>query len=220
MPTCQASSRRTHGSADRALVDSRHDRLTVSVAQADPREGASLAWSLETVGYRVASSSCGEELLRTLDPRWVGCLVLDLHLPDFRGTELVRRLRRVGCRQPYLITADACDAEEAVELILSGAVDLLVKPWPEERLLASVARASLQHQRWNNVQTRLDRLSRRERQVLELVIAGLPTKQIARRLNISPRTVDVHRSNIGKKLEVSSFAELVQTITEHELTKI
>jgi two-component system response regulator FixJ len=175
---------------------------------------------LETVGYKVAAHGDGEELLRAFDPRCVGCLVLDLHLPDFKGTELVKRLRRIGCHQPCLITTDVCDADEAVELLLSGVIDLLVKPWRKERLVESVAKASRQHQRWNFVQMRLDRLSRRERQVLELVIAGLPTKQIARRLNISPRTVDVHRSNIGKKLEVSSFAALVQIITEHELTRI
>ncbi len=198
----------------------RLDRCTISVAQANVRERESLAWMLEAAGYRVVSCSSGEALLREFEPRSVGCLVLDLQLPDMSGTHLLGRLRRMGCQQHYLITADDCKASEAVDLLQSGAIDLLVKPWRKQRLLESVAKACRQHQRWNAVQTRLNKLSGREREILELIVAGLPTKQIARRLNISPRTVHVHRGNINKKLAVSSFATLVQTITMHEMTRV
>jgi len=220
MQSCTVLSRRSNSAEDHAPAPASRDRLTISVAQADVQEREPLTWILEGAGYKVVSCGSGEELLRAFDSRQVGCLVLDLVLPDMTGTELLARLRRQSCQQPFLITAGKCDASVAVDLLLSGAIDFLVKPLRRERLLKSVERASLLHQRWKIVQTRLDKLTVREREVLGHVIAGRPTKQIARRLQISPRTVDVHRSNIGKKLEVQSFAALVQTITEHELYRV
>jgi FixJ family two-component response regulator len=220
MPSSTVLPRNSNGAPVSTRALAKLDRCAISIAQADVQELESLAWMLEAAGYKVVSGGSGEAILRVFDPRLVGCLVLDLQLPDMTGTELLAQLRRRGCRQPYLITADQCDASVAVDLLQSGAIDLLVRPLREQRLLESVAKASRLHQHWKAVQTRLDKLSGREREILELVVAGLPTKQIARRLSISPRTVDVHRSNIGKKLEVSSFAALVQTITEHEMTRL
>ena len=174
-------------------------------------------------GFLVADYASPVEVLEGCDPARPGCLVLDLPLLEMDGLELLEMLKRKGCRQPFLVISGHPAVAQAVESIRKGAVDFLKKPFDCRRFLACV-RTAIQHDTQQRrrraereaVQARVDSLTPREREVMNLVMQGVLTKQIARQLGMRPKTVEVHRSRIVKKMQVKSVAQLVRLASSQE----
>ncbi len=151
------------------------------------------------------------------------CLVTDLRMPDMSGVELLRRLRDAKAMLPTIVITGHADVPMAVEAMKAGALDFIEKPFEDEVLLDAIARAVAELDRKSVVaedtgaiRDRIERLSERERQVMKAIVAGLPNKTIAYDLDISPRTVEVHRANVMAKMQARNLPELVRMVLSVE----
>jgi len=146
-----------------------------------------------------------------------GVLVTDLRMPDMSGVELLRNLGDLKINIPSIVITGHGDVPMAVEAMKAGAVDFIEKPFEDTVIIEAIERAS-EHlvaaeadvDDANDIRARLQTLSERERQVLSAVVAGLPNKSIAYDLDISPRTVEVHRANVMAKMKAKSLPHLVR----------
>jgi two-component system response regulator FixJ len=150
-------------------------------------------------------------------PRLSGCLLLDLRMPDMDGLELQARLLAGGVRLPVIVVTGHGDVPTAVQAMKAGAFDFIEKPIYEQRLLAAIDAAfqkraftAPDHEAMQAAQ-RMATLSPRERQVLEGIVAGKPNKVIAHELDISVRTVEVHRTRLLVRLGTHSMADAIRT---------
>jgi two-component system, LuxR family, response regulator FixJ len=177
----------------------------------------SLAFLLASAGLAVRvyeSASAFIEALGTLQP---GCIVSDVRMPGIDGLQLLHRLQALGVRSPVIIITGHADVSLAVEAMKAGAVDFIEKPFDDEAILSAI-RIALDHcdhtgrreTEVGQIQTKLQSLSAREREVLEGLLAGNPNKTIAYDLSLSPRTVEVHRANVMTKMGASSLSGLVR----------
>jgi two-component system, LuxR family, response regulator FixJ len=177
----------------------------------------SLAFLLASAGLAVRvyeSASAFLEALGTLQP---GCIVSDVRMPGIDGLQLQRRLQALGVRLPVIIITGHADVSLAVEAMKAGAVDFIEKPFDAEAILSAI-RIAIDHCDHTgrretevvHIQTKLQSLSAREREVLEGLLAGNPNKTIAYDLSLSPRTVEVHRANVMTKMGASSLSGLVR----------
>jgi FixJ family two-component response regulator len=148
-----------------------------------------------------------------------GCLILDLALPEMSGLELWRRLVASGCASPVILISGQADIPTAVRALRDGALDVLEKPLRAQYVIEAVRRAIVHDAQARNaqsetvvIQARYANLTAREKEVFRLVQQGMVTKQISRELDISPKTVDVHRSNIMKKMHVDSLSGLLHVM--------
>jgi FixJ family two-component response regulator len=191
---------------------------TVCVIDDDASFRLALCRLLNAAGYSVQTySSAGEFLLQQRPPDAVACLILDLRMPGPSGLELQQALANSKHRLPIIFLSGRGDIASSVSAMKSGAVDFLTKPVEREVLLEAVRRAlSLAHEAraiedqaraWRE---RFQRLTAREQQVLEQVLAGKRNKQIAATLNAAERTIKAHRSHIMEKMEVETVAELIR----------
>ncbi len=181
----------------------------------------SLALLLNFRGYRTRAFPSAEAFLADWRPDWRGCLLLDLRMGGMDGLALQRALAERGNTLPIVFLTGHGDLPQARAALKAGAVDFLEKPYEEEALLAAVAEAverdSRQHatqSRAAEIAARMERLSERERQVMDLVVAGLPNREIAGELGISPRTVEVFKARMMEKMQARSVPELVRACLE------
>ena len=177
----------------------------------------SMTWMLEGNNYKVATYDSADAFLRVISPVMVGCVVLDVRMPGMSGLELFEELGRRGCSLPVVFITGHGDVELAVHAMKHGACDFLEKPFKDQALLDAVGRAVKlggeareQALRCEEAQGLLDRLSPREREVARLVAQGLPNKLVGRELDISEKTVHVHRHHVMEKTGVGSAAELAR----------
>jgi two-component system response regulator FixJ len=177
----------------------------------------SLAFLLGTAGLAVRTYDSAVAFLKALPTVQAGCIVTDIRMPEIDGLELQRRLNGLNLGLPVIVITGHGDVPLAVEAMKAGAVDFIEKPFDDEALLAAVRTALDRHAKDERreaelaeIRTRLESLSARERQVLEGLVAGLPNKTIAYDLNISPRTVEVHRANVMTKMQATSLSDLVR----------
>lgn len=168
-------------------------------------------------GLQVATYGTVGDFLQAWDDAQPGCLVLDLNLPDRTGLELLRELAERGCQTPVVFMSGMASVGEAVKALKLGSVDFVEKPFDLQEMIATIERALATDAARRNDQRcdsdlrrRFERLSLREREVMELVVAGAANKEVAARLGLSPKTVEVHRANVMRKTEASSLAELVR----------
>ena len=193
-----------------------HDHVLVVDDDADIRD--SLTLLLNASGYQTeAFESAHRFLAREIEPGFCGCLLADIRMPDMDGLELQEELVHRGVPLGVIIVTGHADVPLAVRAMKAGAIDFLEKPFDEAALLASVTRAieatksSNSHRAPNKeIQDRLTLLTDRERQVLELIMAGNANKVIAYLLSISPRTVELHRARLMDKMMARNAAELVR----------
>ena len=190
---------------------------TIFIVDDDEAVRDSLRWLLEANGYRVKSFSGAEEFLESYDPEQVGVLIADVRMPGMSGLELQEALIARKSPLPIVFITGHGDVPMAVATMKKGAVDFLEKPFNESDLRDIVARMldranarASQAQVQKNHQAVLGRLTAREQQVLERIVAGRLNKQIAGDLNISIKTVEAHRANIMEKLEVTTVADLMK----------
>ena len=177
---------------------------------------------VDSVGLRHAAFESAQKFLEAFDPAARGCLVLDVRMAHMSGPALQDHLNAMGARIPIVFISGHGDIEIAVRTLKAGAVNFVTKPYRDQQLLDSInealARDAAQRATpgaTSEFASKLATLSNRERQVVDLVVAGQSSKAIARTLTISYRTVELHRSHIFDKLGVQSVAELVRLVVEN-----
>jgi two-component system response regulator FixJ len=182
---------------------------------ADARD--SLCALLESAGVASEAHASARAFLDAYQPGRPACLIADIRMPDMDGLELQEELNRRNAGLPVIVVTGHADVPLAVRAMKAGAVDLIEKPFDDTLLLASVKRALAQAHgareqaaATESAKTRIASLSARERQVLELLVAGQPNKIIAFELDISPRTVEIHRAHVMEKMEAKSLSDLVR----------
>lgn len=180
----------------------------------------SLAFLLTMSGYTVRQHESAVAFLSVAPTIRNGCLVTDLRMPDVDGIELLQRLRQLSSTIPAIVITGHGDVPLAVEAMKAGAFDFIEKPFKDDVLISAVDRAIASigrqavHEDISAIRARAALLSDREREVFVAVVAGLPNKTIAYDLDISPRTVEVHRANVMFKMEARSLPELVRMALE------
>jgi len=184
----------------------------------------SIAELVDSVGLQHAVFESAQQFLEAFDPDARGCLVLDVRMASMSGPDLQDRLNAIGALIPIVFISGHADIDVAVKTIKAGAVDFVQKPYREQQLLDSINGAlerDVEARRAPEAKDAFDRrtatLSAREREVMELVVAGQASKSIAQTLGISHRTVELHRHHIFHKLGVQSVAELVRLALQHRV---
>jgi FixJ family two-component response regulator len=177
----------------------------------------SLQWLLEGKDYRVRCFDSAESFLSRYDPREVACLIVDIRMPGITGLELQDRLLERKSPLPIVFITGHGDVPMAVNTMKKGAMDFIPKPFKEEELLSVVERmldqareAFADYQHAANREALMGKLTAREAQVLERIVAGRLNKQIADDLGISIKTVEAHRANIMEKLNANTVADLLK----------
>jgi FixJ family two-component response regulator len=186
----------------------------------------SLQWLLEGKDYRVRCFDSAESFLSRYDPREVACLLVDIRMPGISGLELQDRLIERKSPLPIVFITGHGDVPMAVTTMKKGAMDFIPKPFKEEELLSVVERmldqareAFADYQHAANRDALMGKLTARESQVLERIVAGRLNKQIADDLGISIKTVEAHRANIMEKLNANTVADLLKIALVPNSTK-
>lgn len=197
---------------------------TVYIVDDDPDMRDSLRWLLKTVGLRSVTFPSAADFLRGYGGERPACLVLDVRMPGTSGLDLFEELAARGLPIPVLFITAHADVPMAVRAMKSGAVEFLEKPFNGQVLLEKVQRAVKDDaDRWTRradlegVRTRLETLTGKEREVLEMIRDGRPNKEIASRLDVTPRAVELRRASLMRKLGVGSLPELLRLTIAHEM---
>jgi FixJ family two-component response regulator len=189
---------------------------TVFVVDDDPSIRRSLARLFKSADFHVEAFASAEEFLEGVAPKRAGCVVLDVQMPGVDGMALQSRLRNAGYGLPIVFLTGHGTIPMSVQAMKDGAMDFLTKPVDDDDLLTAVRRA-LERDRRDRaereevavIRERVEELTPREYEILTYVLTGLLNKQIAHALNISEKTVKVHRGRVMEKMGVTSVAELV-----------
>lgn len=191
--------------------------LIVCIVDDDEAVRESLSVLLETMGYTVRTFESGPDFLDACASLETACVLLDVRMPKMSGIEVQQRLKELRPDLPVIIVTGHGDITMAVQAMRVGAVDFIEKPFQEDALLASVELAATQIQKSQeqseanaSIERKINRLTPREREVFDLLVVGHANKVVARALNCSPRTVEIHRARVMEKLEAASVAQLVR----------
>lgn len=195
----------------------KNDQPIVFVIDDEEQVRKSLALLLRSVGIAVETFGTADAFLQDWNPDRSGCVVLDIRLPGMSGLELQEHLSAQDAMVPIIFITGHGDVSSAVRAMRQGAFHFLEKPFSDQELLDNIHRALEQDQRNRSagekraaVQARLDLLTPREREVMDLVLRGKTNKLIALELGISERTIEIHRSRMMFKMGASSLAQLVK----------
>lgn len=192
------------------------DARLVYVVDDDPSIRRSLERLLDAVGFRVASYATPSAFLGVADDLALGCVLLDLRMPEMDGFEVQARLLLLNPDLPVIVITAQGDVQTAVRAMKSGAVDFIEKPYSDDALIAAIEGAldtGAAKGRATDIAAAavlIDTLSPREREVLEALVAGQPNKVIAFSLGISVRTVEIHRSRMMDRLGVRQLGQAVR----------
>jgi len=194
----------------------------VYIVDDDPDMLDSLRWLMKTVGLRAQTFPSAASFLSDFAPNGPACLILDVRMPGTSGLDLFEQLVARGEGMPVIFITAYADVPMAVRAMKSGAVEFVEKPFNRQTLLDKVQRAikedTLRRSRKaasEMLLAKFRRLTGKEREVLELITEGRPNKEIATRLEITPRAVELRRSSLMRKLGVRSLVELLRlTIVE------
>ena len=193
------------------------EKGTIYVVDDDEAVRDSLQWLLEGKGYRVRCFDSAESFLSRYDPREVACMFVDIRMESMSGLDLQDRLIERKSPLPLVFITGHGDVPMAVETMKKGALDFNQKPFREEdletlveKMLDRARTAFAEHQQASTRESLLGKLTNREAQVLERIVAGRLNKQIADDLNISIKTVEAHRANIMEKLNANTVADLLK----------
>lgn len=193
---------------------------TVFIVDDDLAIRQSLQWLLQSAALNVETFASAEEFFDKFDPARPGCLVLDVRMPGIDGLTLQETLAREDIPMPIIFITGHGNVPQAVTAIQRGAVDFIEKPFDDQLLLSRIREALELDEKnrsvrslANRISEKIDRLTRRERQVLEAMVSGQANKAIADQLGLSVRTVELHRHHVMNKLETHSLAEIVQMLS-------
>jgi two-component system response regulator DctR len=196
---------------------------TVYLVDDDEAIRDSLSWLLQSRSLQCQTYPSAESFLAAWTPELCGCLLLDIRMREMSGLELFDRLLENGNRLPVIFLTGHGDVPMAVGTLKKGAFDFVEKPFDDNQLvnrvleaveLDNVRRATAASS--DSLNERLDRLTTRERQVMELILAGKFNKVVADELQISMRTVEVHRANLFEKMGVRTAVELSQLMSSRK----
>jgi len=201
------------------MNENRHG--TVFVVDDDEDLRQSLQWMLTNAGFDAKAFDSADQFLEYYDPSIGGCMLLDVRMPGMSGVELHDRLLKEHWTIPVILISAYGDVPMAVRAMRAGAIDFIEKPFKRRELLDRVTQALEQdaatrqrESQLHEIERRVERLTPRERQVMELVVIGHSTKEIAYEWDVSVRTIEVHRSRIMRKMQADSIAELVLMAAE------
>ena len=193
------------------------DTDIVHVVDDDEAMRDSMAFLLRAENFQVQTYADAADFLTALPQIKVGCVVTDVRMPGMSGIELLQRLRELKVSLPVIVVSGHGDVPLAVEAMKTGALDFIEKPFDDDVFLRAVRTAlgaqavdSQRQAQKATINSRLESLSNREREVLEGLVAGHPNKTIAYDLGISPRTVEIYRANVMEKMQAKSLSELVR----------
>jgi len=199
----------------------REDPATVFVVDDDEAVRASLKLLLKTLGLPAQTYASAQEFLATFDERRGGCLVLDIRMPGMSGLELQEELNTRGAMLPIIFITGHGDVPMAVEAMQRGAMDFLQKPFRDQDLLDRISEALAKDRAGREllgnrerIRARVAALTPREREVMALVTQGKANKVIAADLDLSQRTVEIHRAHVMEKMGANSLAHLVRMAIE------
>lgn len=196
------------------------DRL-VFIVDDDEAVRDSLQLLLESAGHVVHAFEAARDALESCRGRLPACIVTDVRMPEMDGLEFQEKLAAGGFHIPVIVMTGHADVPLAVRAMKAGAVDFIEKPFGDDTILASIEGALKRKPQATTdpaLVERLDSLTPREREVLELLVIGHPNKVIAHRLDISPRTVEIHRAHVMEKMKAKSLPELVRTAMQAGVT--
>lgn len=188
---------------------------TVFIVDDDVRVRRAISSLVRSVGLADDSYSSARDYLDHYDPQRAGCLVVDIRMPGMSGLELQRALHSLAGAPPIIFITAHGEVESAVQAVRAGAVDFIQKPFSPDALLGRI-REAIELDRLNrrnraqitDIQERMSRLTSREHEIMRLLAQGETTKQIARYLSISPKTIDNHRASILDKMHVDNPTQL------------
>jgi two-component system response regulator FixJ len=190
---------------------------TVYIVDDDENIRKAIALLLKSAGLTAEQYASADEFLKCFDPDKGGCLVVDVRMPGMSGLELQDVIRERQIVMPVIIMTGHGDVAMAVKAMKAGAVDFIEKPFKNQELLDRIeqclsqsAELQVNKQHQLEVVERIRLLTGREREVMELLVAGKLNKQVAAELDISTRTVEAHRARIMDKLQAKSFSEVVR----------
>ena len=194
---------------------------TVFIVDDDSSVRDSLGLLLGLRGYRTSLFADAASFLSALRADWQGCLIVDIRMPGMNGLELQRELQERGCALPVVVISGHGDVSSAREAFRADAIDFLEKPLDEGKLIQAIDEAFRRQsaslgsrQQQQEFSRRVDELTPREHEVMELVIAGRHNREIAAALDISPRTVEVHKARMMTKLGADNVPQLVRICLE------
>tara|TARA_R110000765_G_scaffold80662_4_gene158111 strand:+ start:613 stop:1239 length:627 start_codon:yes stop_codon:yes gene_type:complete len=177
----------------------------------------SASFMLRHAGFSVKTYSDGVAFLESAQQAALGCILLDVQMPHMDGLEVQQRLNDLGISLPVIVLTGHGDVEVAVKAMKAGAVDFVEKPYEKQTLVSALTRAfeRLEARSHKDVLTdeakgRIERLTPRERDVLIGLVDGFTNKMIAEALDISPRTVEIHRANLMEKLDAPSLSSVLR----------
>jgi two-component system response regulator FixJ len=198
-------------------VNSAQTKARVCVVDDDEAVRAALKAILEDEGYEVSALGSSKEFLDGLasgdEPM---CILSDVRMPQMSGLDLLKAIGGRGLKAPVILITGFADVPMAVEAMKNGAVDFIEKPFTDDRIISAVSTALDQAthgegpEAADRVRQRVGGLTKREQEIMNLLVTGHSNKSAARHLSISPRTVEVHRARIMQKMEARNLAELVR----------
>ena len=194
---------------------------TIHIIDDDPSMLEFLSSLVKTVDYKSKTYSNAVDFLDTYTDDGLSCLILDMRLPGISGLELQQQLAGNNIDLPVIMISGFGDVSTAVKAMKSGVLDFLEKPFKGQDLLDLVQKAISKHKidrtknkSQNKAQARINSLTKREKEVMDLVVSGMINKDIAKQLEISIKTVEVHRANVMVKMAVTSVTDLVRISLE------
>lgn len=189
---------------------------TIYIVDDDEDFRDSMQWLLESANHNVVTFPSAREFLDNFNGE-IGCMLLDVRMPEINGLALQQIMQERNIQMPIIVISGHGDIPMAVSAMKQGAMDFLEKPFDGDVLLRLVGRALSKAQKARDeqgaqleIQENYASLSRREKEVMALVVAGNANRQIAEELDISPKTVEVHRSRVMSKMRAGSLASLVK----------
>ena len=192
---------------------------TVFVVDDDEAMRESLTWLIESVGLKVEAHSSADSFLMSYYPGRSGCLLLDVRMPGMSGLELQGHLQEQQITLPVIMITGHGDVPMAVRAMKAGAIDFIEKPFNDEQLLESIRNAlavdDLRRDEQSfkaDIASRLELLTPRETEVMDMVTAGKSNKEIANALGVSAKTVEAHRAKVMEKMQAGSLAERVRLV--------
>lgn len=199
------------------MTGDRPEKGTVFIVDDDDAVRRAMQLLMRSVGLPSETFSSADEFLERFVPDLAGCLVLDIRMPGLGGLELQDRLLKLRSSLPVIFITGHGDVPMAVEAMQKGAFDFIQKPFRDQELLERVNDALSVDQRRRTtdarraeVLARLEKLTKREQEVMRLVVSGKPNKVIAFDLGVSQRTVEIHRARVMEKMQARSLADLVR----------
>lgn len=198
------------------LLNAKTSEQTVFVVDDEPDVRAALRLLIKSVGYQVECFESADQFFNQFNPKQRGCLILDVRMPGMSGMDLQEKLSSMDALLPIIMISGHGEIPMAVKAVQNGAIDFLQKPFSDQQLLDRISQALEvnshrhdAHKIKQDAQSKYDSLTPREREIFTEVVAGKLNKVIAYELNISTRTVEIHRAKAMEKMGARNLSELI-----------